>query len=419
MPITKSIQTNVQQMKAEMREVHKERDEHLHVALVGLVANLHTLYIAKGGTGKSMMIRDLVSRIIGTEADPMNYFEMAGDESTDPGEAVGPVNILAIRDRGVQERVLQGYLCTADVAFLDEFFNLNGVTRHKLMPILNERVFHNGGQVVRVPLKAAYMATNILDIANNQAALWDRVHLRMAMEFVRERQHKIDLVHEAMLRKQIALLRDAGVKVEEPTRTTITKAELEQATMEAYGLIEAFPEAVDDVFQDIHEELFGDAGVEVSTRRMADGMAAVLANSWINGHEEVKVGDLEILQHCWWITDGDIDNVRNLVLGATNPGEKAALDKLDDLDKLKKELSDAVSADIDQMRKNSVGIDVYRNCERLLEEARELRESSLAAGAGTTRVDELIEKTGLLQKEVGKQLFGVKGGDLSALAGVK
>lgn len=418
MAITKSIQTNVQTMKDEMREVHKERDAHLHLAFVGLIAQLHTLYIAKGGTGKSMMIRDLTGRIVGTEDDPFRYFEMAGDESTDPGEAVGPVNILAIRDRGVQERVLEGYLCTADVAFLDEFFNLNGVTRHKLMPILNERVFHNGGQVVRVPLKATYMATNILDIANNQAALWDRVHLRMPMEYVQERQHKTDLVHEAMLRKQIALLKGAGIKVDEPTRTTITKAELEQATIEAYGLIEAIPEKVDDVFQDIHEELFGDAGIEVSTRRMTDGMAAVLGNAWVNGHEEVTVGDLDILQHCWWITDGDIDNVRNIVLSATNPGEKAALDKLDDLDKLKKELSDAVSADIDQMRKNSVGIDVYRNCERLREEAEDLRQTALAAGAGTTRVDELIEKTGLLQAEVGKQLFGIKGGDLSALAGV-
>lgn len=418
MAITKDIQTRVQKMKSEMQETHKERSAHLHVALVGLIANVHTLYIAKGGTGKSFMIRDLVSRVVGTEDNPMNYFEMAGDESTDPGEAVGPVNILAIRDRGVQERVLQGYLCTADVAFLDEFFNLNGVTRHKLMPILNERVFHNGGQIVRVPLKAAYMATNILDIANNQAALWDRVHLRMPMEYVQERNNKRDLVHEAMLRKQAALLANAGLKFPEIERTTITKAELEQATIEAYALEEAIPEAVDDVFLDIHEELFGDAGIEVSTRRLADGMAVVLANSWLNGHDEVKVGDLEILQHAWWITDGDIDNVRSIVLSATNPGEKKALDLLDDYDKLKKELSEAVAADIDQMRKNSVGIDVYRNCERLHEEAKEIRENSLATGAGTTRVDELIEKVTQLQKDVGKQLFGVKGGDLSALAGV-
>lgn len=409
--ITSSIQQDFQKIVSEMTETHKERRSHIHVAAVGLVANLHTLFIAKGGTGKSFLVRDLTGRIVG-----LKYFEMAGDESTDPAEAVGPVNILGIRDKGVQERVLTGYLCDCDVAFLDEFFNLNGVTRHKMMPILNERIFHNGPQVVRVPLKAAFMATNILDIANNQAALWDRVHLRMPMEYVQERMNKNALVRDAMLRKLAEQLQNAGFAVPAEQKTTITKEDLETATAEAYAL--PVPEAVEDVFQDIHEELLGEHGIEVSTRRMVEGMAAVLANAWYNGHTEVRVGDLDILQHAWWITDGDIEQVRATVLAATNPGEKAALDKLDDLDKLRKELNDATSADIDQMKKNSVGIDVFRNCERLLEEADDLRAQASAAGAGTTRIDELVEKTKSLQADVGKQIFGVKNsGDLAALAG--
>ena len=55
-------------------------------------------------------------------------------------------------------RRIDGYLPTADVAFLDEIFKANSAILNSLLAVLNERKFDNGDQQITVPLKSMVSA---------------------------------------------------------------------------------------------------------------------------------------------------------------------------------------------------------------------------------------------------------------------
>lgn len=49
-------------------------------------------------------------------------------------------------------RQIDGYLPTSEVAFIDEIFKANSAILNALLTLLNERLFDNGNQRLRVPL---------------------------------------------------------------------------------------------------------------------------------------------------------------------------------------------------------------------------------------------------------------------------
>lgn len=49
-------------------------------------------------------------------------------------------------------RKTEGYLPTAEVAFIDEIFKANSAILNALLTLLNERLFDNGNQRLQVPL---------------------------------------------------------------------------------------------------------------------------------------------------------------------------------------------------------------------------------------------------------------------------
>ena len=49
-------------------------------------------------------------------------------------------------------RKIDGYLPTAEVAFIDEIFKANSAILNALLTLLNERLFDNGYQRITVPL---------------------------------------------------------------------------------------------------------------------------------------------------------------------------------------------------------------------------------------------------------------------------
>lgn len=392
--IDHAIRNKVVAAKNEMKDLIKERDTTIDGAWVARVAQQHFLMLGPGGTAKSFLVRNLVERITGA-----TLFERAFDESTDVSEVLGSPDIKAMVEQGKTRRVLDGTFATATDAFLDEFFNGNGVVLHSVMPGLNERIVHNNGMPVAIPLRSCFMGTNKLNADADQAALWDRVHHRHVVKYVQDRDNLADMVGSAIARLSV-LGRGTGTNLTQ--QTTVTLEEMDQAFSESLGL--DVDDVVMDTFLNIRDELQGN-GVLVSDRRVVEGMAAVLANAWINGHEQVKVGDLDVLQHMWWSLQEHAPTARGIILSATNPGEKAALDLLDELDKIRTEVKGAES--LDEERKRRVGVEAVRNCDRLLREAQPLLDKARAAGASTARIQETIDRAESLKIEVGKAVFNL------------
>lgn len=390
MPKPLTTRDKIQTIIAEMDLTHLERRDVVRSFWVAAIAHQHMVMIGPGGTAKSQMSRDFAGRIIGG-----NYFETQLHEATTPDHLLGPVNIKGMVEDGTVRHNIEGMLPTAHFALIDEVFNGNQVVLHALQDILNERAFHNGGQVVLTPLRSAVMGTNKVNLDPDMLAFWDRLHIRHQVDYVQDRDNLRNLLEAAVERKVSIYKR--------PEFTTITLEELDRAHDQAMLL--PIADASMGVFLDLVEELTREHGVVISTRRIVEGLTAVLANSWLNGRSEVHVGDMTILRHMFWSRLEDAATVRNVILSACNPGEKAALEKLKDLDELKAELVKAMAAD--EVKKPRAVMEIYKRSAVLLQDGEVLREAALASGVSVTRIDDLIAGVHGLRYQVANDFLGL------------
>lgn len=391
---TAATASTIQLIVEEMNDTHFERGEIVTAVWTAAIAQQHLLMVGPGGTGKSMVCRDFASRIDGSA-----YFEVAMDETTTPDQILGPPDIKSMVEEGKTRRVSSGMLPEAHYAFLDEFFNANGPALHSIMPILNERVFHNNGKPVVTPLRSAVMGTNKLNADADQAALWDRVHLRHQISYVADRDNLNALLSQAMLRAVSTYTKAAF--------TTVTLADLDQAHDDAMLL--PISDLAADTFLNLNEELARN-GVLISTRRLVEGRKAVAAAAYLAGHREILIGDLSVLRHMFWNRQEEVNTVKNIILSAVNPGEKAALEFLDQLDKLKADYTAA--CDLDDIKRNTAAIDVFKKAQQLIDKATPLIDTAKAAGAGTARIDDLVNSSKALRRKIGVECFNMAEADL-------
>jgi MoxR-like ATPase len=90
----------------------------------------------------------------------------------------GPLSLKALEDDRY-ERLTEGFLPTAGIAFLDEVFKANSAILNALLMLLNERCFDNGTRRVRTPLVAVVAASNEVPTDEALHAFYDRFLVRV------------------------------------------------------------------------------------------------------------------------------------------------------------------------------------------------------------------------------------------------
>lgn len=379
-----TTQETLEDLIVELAKTHKERLSLIKGLVVALVAKQHLLMVGPGGTGKTFLIWDLSRRV--TDAA---FFEQALDETSDPSAIFGPVDIRAMRE-GIYRRDYRGMAPEAHIAFIDEFFNGNGPVWHSMMPWLNERVFHNGREKVKTPLWSCFMGTNKLNVDEDYAATWDRIHQRWKIDYVQHDENIRSMV-EASLRRRVA-----GPP---PMSASITLEQLRAAHIEALSL--PIAEEAWEAFLELRQELV-QTGVVVGSRRQAEGMQAAAANAWLNGHHEVQVGDLDVLAHMWWIKEDQRQAAQKLILGIVNPGEREAMKFLDDIQEMRAEM--AARAGEDQAKRRLLGMEHHKNLQRIQNEAQQL----LGVSTGSTlHLDEALRQAEELEERIKREVYAL------------
>jgi MoxR-like ATPase len=150
-----------------------QRDVAARALLLAALAGEHVLLLGPPGTAKSELARRLQRLLPGAR-----YFERLLTRFSVPEELFGPLSLQALEDDRY-ERLIEGYLPAAEVAFLDEVFKANSAILNTLLGLLHERCFDNGQHRVAVPLVCLVGASNEVPQDESLHAFYDRFLLRV------------------------------------------------------------------------------------------------------------------------------------------------------------------------------------------------------------------------------------------------
>lgn len=296
----------LRRLLAALNEGLYEREHVLALALLSAVAGESIFLLGPPGVAKSMVARRLKEAFAGASS-----FEYLMSRFSTPDEIFGPVAISKLKDEDCYERVVEGYLPTADVVFLDEIWKAGPGIQNALLTVLNEKIYKNGRQLLRVPLKGLIAASNELPAeGEGLEALWDRFLLRCMVTGI-SRNDWFD--------KMIADVSLPSVCIPEDLRLTAGQLEMwrtDISRVELPTVLFTFVHRVRDELVRYNADCSEKGGGEeilVSDRRWKKAVNVMRASAFLNGASSVALSDALVLLHCLWSIPAQMEPLARLV----------------------------------------------------------------------------------------------------------
>ena len=294
--------TNLQTLRAALSTQFVERDETIGALLTAIMANEHAFMLGEPGTAKTALAHAIALALGG-----LKWWEVLMTRFSTPEDLFGPVKLSALQaDRF--ERATDGYLPSAELAFLDECWKANGGILNALLTIMNERVYHNGGAPVPVPLVSCIGASNELPEGPELEALYDRFMVRIYVERIADRGNFLSMLQAPATSIPVLLV----------------DLKAEQAVAAAVVLGSDIFEAMADTRTATQK-----AGMVISDRRWRKSLSLVRATAHLDGRTTATADDLSVLEHVLWREPGERSAVSRLVQSVVNPNAAKAVECVD------------------------------------------------------------------------------------------
>lgn len=325
MPETEKTSENVhdrmEQLLAALNDGMYEKEEAVRLSLLTAVAGESMFLLGAPGCAKSMIARRIAKAFKPDGNNPVRYFEYLMNQFSTPEEIFGNLSIKALCGEGEnhkeeQRRLTEGFLPTADIAFLDEIWKANPPILNALLTIINERKFHNGSKVDDVPLKALFSASNELPAKDHGLeALYDRFILRLCTNFIQGEDSFFEMLEQPSSTefeipdelKQILISNDE-------LKAWKTKIDGVSLSEEAKSVISAIRKELTARNEKLGEtEKNSGEAFEVGDRRWKKIARILKTSAFLNDRAEVDLMDCSLIEHCIWSTEAQQKKAREIV----------------------------------------------------------------------------------------------------------
>ena len=370
----------LQQIRRELNTYFIERDEEINCILTAILAKQHCLFLGAPGTAKSMLCRAVASHIEG-----VTYFYKLLTKFTQPEEIFGQLNIKLLME-GVYQRITTKKLPEAHIAFLDEIFKASSAILNTLLDIINERIFVNDSEELKVPLISLFTASNELpDEEEGLQALYDRLVIRKVVSYISD---------YANLQKLLELDEDYVPK------TTITLEELQRMHEEVRAVnVKPVISDILEIKRDLENE-----GIAVSDRRLRQSVGIVKAFAYLNGRSEATSDDLTILQHVFWSDPREIQVVRSKVLQVANPYAQKAAEYEGVLADLEEHIRKFAGMELDKEAMSQL-VEIYTKVHKIILQISDFIKRARSAGKRTEELERVLSRAENLRNWLAKDIL--------------
>ena len=281
-----------------------EKEHIIAMALLSAIASESIFLLGPPGTAKSLVARRLKLAFKDGKA-----FEYLMSRFSTPDEIFGPVSISMLKNEDKYERVVDGFLPTATIVFLDEIWKASPSIQNALLTAINERIFQNGRNTLLLPMKALIAASNELPAEDEGLeALWDRFLVRMVSNCIQSETSFYKMIRQKPVGEIIV-----------PSDLQITDELYETWQNEIYTI--AIPDnvcsAVSFIRKRLKEESTKEGNKEmdfyVSDRRWKKCFRIMQTAAFLNGRNAIDLTDVPILFHCLWNTVDVIPSIIDIV----------------------------------------------------------------------------------------------------------
>lgn len=283
-----STKEHIRQLVAWMSNGVYEKEQIIAMALLCAVAGENIFLLGPPGTAKS-----LVAAKLKTVFKDAKSFDYLMSRFSTPDEIFGPISISRLKNEEKYERLVEGYLPSADVVFLDEIWKAGPSIQNTLLTVINEHIYHNGSNTIHIPMKVLIAASNELPAKDEGLeALWDRFLVRMVSNCISDR-----FSFFKMLR---------GDKCSDFASPQLISEELYRHWQTESASV-ALPEIVMDAIFELRNKLEAKETEDgnqlryyVSDRRWKKAFRLMQASAFLNGRSEIDLSDFLLLIHCFW-----------------------------------------------------------------------------------------------------------------------
>jgi MoxR-like ATPase len=302
---TITVHEQVKDLLAHLCQGLYEREEAVRLALLSAIAGESIFLLGPPGVGKSLIARRLKYAF----RDGVSFEYLMSKFST-PDEVFGPISIKKLKEEDKYERLTERYLPGANIVFLDEIWKAGPAIQNALLTILNEKIYRNGDEDMRVDIRGIITASNEIPPRNaNLAPIWDRFLIRLEVGNIKHFSSFLDMitdvkdVYEDDIPPALKLTNDTL----DEWSTTIDQIEVGAEVLNTIQLVKIKLEE--------YNTRVGQSGnpIVVHDRRWKKIIRLLRTSAFLNGRSKVDLMDCFLLNHCLWSSPDQRQTVRDIL----------------------------------------------------------------------------------------------------------